>query len=78
MNLLASLASLSSEMVLQAQLDRPLRKLQDSTITSGVLSKLTAFAEDAVNQEPGGYIAIDNFHIVTAASKDINRNFTAS
>ena len=58
-------------MALQAQLEMPLLKIQDSTAPSSV--DLTAFTQD-----PGGYIATDNLRRVIPASNDVNRDLTGS
>ena len=61
-------SSFSSEIALQDQFERPLRRLQDSRTASGVLS-----GSLADNHDRGGYNAIDNFSIVAAASSEVRR-----
>jgi hypothetical protein len=63
-------------MVHQAQLETPLRKVQDSSWASGVFS--SALEGTEVSQAAGGYIAVDSFIIVKPESKDRSRDFTGS
>jgi hypothetical protein len=61
-------SSFSSEMALHDQLDSPHLSVQDSRMSPSDVS-----GSVADNHEPGGYIEIDNFSIVTAASSEVNR-----
>lgn len=63
-------------MVFHAQLDTPLRNVQDSSWASGVSSSGSKGA--AVSQAAGGYMAVDNFMIVKPVSRDRSRDFTGS
>jgi hypothetical protein len=60
-------------MALQAQLDSPLRRVQDSRSGSRLLSRSAAFIQD-----PGGYMDIDNLSIVTIASSEVKRVLTGA
>ena len=65
----SSLTSFNSDIKRHTQLHKVLRNTQ--------LSSVIIESERFVH-EPGGYVAIDNFNVVTAASSEIKRNFTGS
>jgi hypothetical protein len=67
-------SSLSSSIVLHAQFESPLRKIQDSVISSSDVSGSLL----SVSHSPGGYIAPDNLRSVVAASSDVKRDLTGS
>lgn len=73
-----SSSPLSSEITLQAHKVRVLLIFHDSKTTASPCE--SPFIEDGCqfNQEPTGYIAIDNFKIVMTASREMRRNFTGS
>lgn len=66
-----SQSSVSSSIALQAQLEMPLLKFQDSNASSS--ADLGAFIQD-----PGRYIATDSLRSVIPASSDVNRDLTGS